>query len=264
VTLPVLDRDQALASLTASSRRYSELVRSAKDPKKNAIGHWTIRDVAVHTSHLYGIFTTLLAGERSPVKDHLRLAEVWDAKVKDDDERDLLAIAERIDRSTEAFIDRATPDLWTREVWWHGDLRIPVYALTGILINEAEVHGLDIARAEDRAWSIARQKAIEATVGLLPILPAFVNEEATRGLKAAFELRLRGGPRVYITLVDGSLTIDATPTRVDCHVSADPVDYLLIGFGRRSQWPAIARGKVTAWGRKPWLALKFAKLFHSP
>lgn len=264
MTMPVLDREQTLSSLSATARRYSELLRSVDQPSKQAIGHWSIRDVAIHTTHIYGIFPRLLDGEHSPVENHLRMSETWDQRVKEDAEQDLTAIADRIDKGTEEFIARATPEMWMREVWWHGDLRIPVYALSGILVNEAEVHGLDVAQAEGRDWTIARGKAIEATVGLLPILPAFVNEAEAKGLDATFELRLRGGPRAYISLVDGALTIDATPRKVDCHVSADPVEYLLIGFGRRSQWPAIATGKVVAWGRKPWLALKFAKLFHSP
>jgi hypothetical protein len=47
-------------------------------------------------------------------------------------------------------------------------------------------------------------------------------------------------------------------------VSADPVTYLLVGYGRRSPWPAIARGGILAWGRMPWLALRFASLFAQP
>ena len=256
MTLPVLERDPTLDSVADTSSRLSELIRSARDPGKTAIGHWTIRDVAVHTSHVFGILSSLLDGERSPVKDHLKMSEVWDAKLLEDDESDMNAIADRIDHSTKEWIDKATPEMWMRDLSWHGDLPMPVWALSGILVNEAEIHGLDIASAEDRPWEITRQKAIEAIVGLLPGLYVFVDESAAKGLNATFELRLRGGPRFYNTITDGALTIDVTPKPADVHVSADPVEYLLIGFGRRSQWPAIATGKVVAWGRKPWLALE--------
>jgi uncharacterized protein (TIGR03083 family) len=264
VTLPVLDRDEGLASLAASSRRYTDLLRSVEDPSAIAVGYWTVRDVAVHTSHVFDLFLRLLGGEHSPITDHLRMSEVWDARVEEDKESDLVVISERIDRAAEAFIAAATPAEWEQERWWHGDLRVPIHALTGILISEANVHGYDVASAAGRTWSISRKTALESISGLLSILPAFVNRDEAGDLKADFELRLRGGPPIYVSLVEGSLFLDATPKPVDCHVSAEPVDYMLVGFGRRSQWPAIAKGRIVAWGRKPWLSLKFAKLFYSP
>lgn len=61
------------------------------------------------------------------------------------------------------------------------------------------------------------------------------------------------------------MTTGSVPSRrVDCHISADPVAFFLLGSGLASQWPLIARGKLMTWGRKPWLALKLASLFVSP
>jgi hypothetical protein len=47
-------------------------------------------------------------------------------------------------------------------------------------------------------------------------------------------------------------------------ISADPAALLLVLYKRRSQWPAIARGKLLAWGRRPWLAFSLAGRFHQP
>ena len=47
-------------------------------------------------------------------------------------------------------------------------------------------------------------------------------------------------------------------------ITADPVAFLLLGYGRISQWSPILRGKLRAGGRKPWLAMKFATLLASP
>lgn len=264
MTLPVLDRDETLLSLADSSRRWTELLRSVQDPSRIAVGHWTIRDAAVHTSQLFAMFPDLVTGGTSPITDHLTMAEAWDARVKAQTEHDLEAIVDRIERSTKEFTNRATQEVWEREVWWHGGLKTPVFSLAGILINEAEVHGWDVARAEGRAWDVAPDKATRAILGLLPVLPYFVDQEVAGSLDARYELRLRGGPRLYLTLIDGNLSIDTRPRPVDCHLSVDPVEYLMIGYGRRSQWWPIATGKVVAWGRRPMLALKFAKLFHSP
>lgn len=264
MALPVLDRDDTLASLADSSRRWTELLRSLADTTPTAVGHWTIRDVAVHTSHIFGLFPELIEGGRSPIQDHLKIGEEWDEIVKTDPESDLAAIADRIELATKEFINLATPDVWESEVWWHGGLRAPVYSLAGILINEAEVHALDVAKAAGRDWTVSREKAIKAIVGLFPVLPYFVDHDQASAVNATFELRLRSGPTVYISIADGNLSIDTQPRPVDCHLSVDPVDYLLIGYGRKGQWLPIATGRVATWGRKPWLSLKFSKLFHSP
>jgi hypothetical protein len=52
--------------------------------------------------------------------------------------------------------------------------------------------------------------------------------------------------------------------RPDVSISADPAALLLVLYKRRSQWPAIARGKLLAWGRRPWLAFSLAGRFHQP
>ena len=51
---------------------------------------------------------------------------------------------------------------------------------------------------------------------------------------------------------------------VDCHISADPVAFLIVAYGRGSQWPPILRGKITAWGRKPWRAFGLMRLLVNP
>ncbi|MGH3946139.1 MAG: hypothetical protein ACRDSI_14000, partial [Pseudonocardiaceae bacterium] len=52
--------------------------------------------------------------------------------------------------------------------------------------------------------------------------------------------------------------------RVDCHISADPVAMLMVFWSRQSQWTAIAKGKLMAWGRKPWLGPQFRALMRNP
>ncbi len=47
-------------------------------------------------------------------------------------------------------------------------------------------------------------------------------------------------------------------------ISADPVAFLLVGYGRTGQWGQIIRGKLVASGRKPWLGFGFGKLLTSP
>lgn len=63
---------------------------------------------------------------------------------------------------------------------------------------------------------------------------------------------------------DGAATVTAPGPAADCWISADPVAFLLVGYGRTSQWSAILRGKLLGGGRKPWLAPAFGGLITGP
>jgi hypothetical protein len=47
-------------------------------------------------------------------------------------------------------------------------------------------------------------------------------------------------------------------------ITADPVAFLLVGYGRISQWGPILRRQIVAGGRRPWKALRFAMLLTDP
>ena len=51
--------------------------------------------------------------------------------------------------------------------------------------------------------------------------------------------------------------------RFDPTVNADPVSFLLVAYGRETQWRATMRGALP-WGRRPWLALKLTSYFVHP
>jgi hypothetical protein len=264
MSLPVPDRPATLKAVRDCTARFTALLRSVSDPNQNAIGHWSISEAAAHTSHVYALFPELLRGGESPVRDHLALSDAWEVKLADDPLRDPSAIAERIVTAVEDFCNEATDAQWEQPKVWHGGIKMPTYALAGLLIGEAALHGRDIASAERRPWDIDAAQCVLMIDGLLPALPFYVKPEAVAGMKATYDLKLRGGPRLYFTIRDGTLTIDqASPGPIDCHISADPVAYVLVGYGRIGQLGPILSGKLVAWGRKPWLALRFATLFHS-
>ena len=47
-------------------------------------------------------------------------------------------------------------------------------------------------------------------------------------------------------------------------ISADPVTFLLVGYGRMPLGRALLRGGMLARGRRPWLGLRFKDLFFNP
>ena len=265
MALPVPDRTSTLESLEDSATRWAGLLRSARDPNRNAIGHWSVGDVAAHTTHLSRIFVEMARGGSSPVKDPLQMSEQWEKELQEDKERNLLKLADRIEQSASDLHDAATEDVWTTPVTWHGGIEIPFYSLPCLFMNESELHGLDVARAESKPWVIEAEKAALVIKGLFPVLPHFVNHEVAGDRTITWELRVRDNKPVYLHLEAGELLVDERrPDRIDCRVSVAPSDYLLVGYDRKSQWGPLLTGKILAWGRKPWLGLTLSKLFYTP
>jgi hypothetical protein len=93
----------------------------------------------------------------------------------------------------------------------------------------------------------------------------YVDKEAAAGVKARFDLRLRGQWQLHFVFDDGELSIEQpTNQPVDVHISADPVAFMLVGYGRIPQWGPLLKGQLMSWGRKPWLALRFGKFLRNP
>ncbi len=75
---------------------------------------------------------------------------------------------------------------------------------------------------------------------------------------------MRGGPSYRMAVNDGTAVVTAAGEKADCRISAEPVDFLLLGYGRIAQWSPVIRGRLRPGGRKPWLAMKFGTLLDSP
>jgi uncharacterized protein (TIGR03083 family) len=262
--IPVTDFERTVAAVRGMTARYAGLLREVPGPSRNAIGHWSIMDTAVHTSHAFSFPSRLMDGDLSPMKDHTQMSETWDRLVAEDADRDMAALASKVEASAEAFLDRATKDNWTEQVVWHGGLKVPVFALASILLTEGEMHGRDIALASHIPWTISRGHGVLMLEGLSAVMPHYLDPAQAQGLEASFAVHLRGGRVIYFLVSGGQLEVSTDrPSTVDCRISADPVTYLLVGYGRISQWAPLLTGKIVAYGRKPWLGLRFAKLFYS-
>jgi hypothetical protein len=102
------------------------------------------------------------------------------------------------------------------------------------------------------------------TPAALAVMPQYLRPTRAAGVRTSFELRLRGGPSYRMAVADGVAEITAAGERTDCRITADPVDFLMLGYGRVPQWSVLLRGRLRPGGRKPWLAGKFGTLFSSP
>ena len=268
--------------------RVTALLRSARRPDAPALGRWSVAEVAVHLSQAFLIVPGLAAGDlRAALEaapglaggdgDSL-LGDLWDLGgvtmrgVESDPERDLATLADRIDERATRFLAATAGQADSDpRPWLVKGTSLPLAALTCHLLNETIVHGYDLARAERRRWAIPALHARQVLEGfLIPVFRAvgpraMLDQARAAGFRATYDLRLRGGGRYFFVLDDGVLTIEEPSSRpVDCRVSAEPVAFLLVGWGRRSQWSAIATGALTAWGRKPWLGMRFRSLMRNP
>lgn len=284
-TNPV-DWAAARSALAEEVARVATLLRSVDDPQAVALGQWNVAEVAVHLAQAFVVVPGLARGDLSEAQELVPgiegrstgsvLDDIWDLgdvtvdSVRRERERDLLVLAGRLEARAAAFLaDTATSAPDEARAWLVDGVTVGVPTLTCHLLNETVVHGYDIAVGSGRPWPIDRRHAVLVVEGfLLPVLgslgAAMVHRSRAAGLRACYEVRVRGGGRHLMTFDDGDLTVDAAPgRRVDCHLSVDPEAFLLVAWGRRSQWRAIATGQLVAWGRRPWLGPRLRHLVRN-
>ncbi|MGH2729105.1 MAG: maleylpyruvate isomerase N-terminal domain-containing protein [Actinomycetota bacterium] len=261
--------------------RFADLVRSAPDPAAPAVGTWTVADVAAHVSHVCAAelmaARTLGPSPRESLPEGDDFAEAaasfnaWN--LAGDPERDLGAVADRIEERAAEFVAyMRSADADAKASWLCGVV-LPAPALAAHLVFEFLVHGFDIASAGRRRWPIKHSAAVLASCFFPRLMKAanptfraaLVDHQKAAGVNATFDVKIRGGDRTFFVFQDGVLNLEDPSDRpVDCHISADPAAFMLVGFGRmRVSKPALM-GRMVAWGRRPLLAFKLPSLLRTP
>jgi hypothetical protein len=269
--------------------RVTSLLRTVRKPTAPAVGRWSAADVAMHLSQTWLVIPGLAGEDRSQFLDLVPglegdgvsfLSDLWQLPaatvlgVQADGERDLGVLADRIDQRAAAFLAtlRESSPLDVRP-WLVEGTKVRLSLLACHLLNETMVHGYDVARADRRRLPIDRGRAAlvfeEFLIPIMQVLDprALVDQGTAAGLRIVYELQLRGGGRYLFAFDDGALTVEPSGSpgrRIDCHISADPAALLLVAWARQSQWAAIARGQLVAWGRRPWLGPRLRALMRNP
>ncbi|MGH3766923.1 MAG: SCP2 sterol-binding domain-containing protein [Pseudonocardiaceae bacterium] len=281
------DWQQGQDALRNETERVTTLLRSIQDPTVPAVGSWNLGDLAMHLSQVWMAQRDQAKGDLSRIHELLPdtagtaggslvksmwdLSDLWGGALKNDPERDLGVLADRIDaEAAQYFSECAVTNPDTARPWTIEGFTFPPAMFTYNLLNETLIHGYDIAHAAGRRYPIEPSHATIAlewfALRVLQQAPpqTFASAKAAN-LRATYDVRIRGGGSYYFIFNAGDFAVEEPSSRkVDCHISADPVALLLVFWARQSQWPAIAKGKLMAWGRKPWLGLQLRSFLRNP
>lgn len=266
-----IDWAAARQAVRVAGPRLTALLRSVQKPDAPALGTWTVSQLAVHVSHAADTIPAMAQGGGNLIENIWGLSTLSSVMVEGEGRRNPAEIADRIDASVARFLvamDAAGEDRSC--TWMVQGIEMPLSTLTCHLLNELTIHGRDIAEAEGVAWPIERSHAVLIVEGFIyPVLNALgrdmVNQDTAAKVRARLHVRLRGGGQAWLRFHDGDFAVEPSPEgRVDCHLSVDPEAFLLVSWGRISQWPAIGRAQLLAWGRKPWLGLKLRSWLRNP
>jgi uncharacterized protein (TIGR03083 family) len=243
------------------------LLRSCTDTTVPIPGaEWTVGESAAHLVVANKLMAALAAGHEQAYGDGTPsgLAAANAASLASFPERDTSVLANGIVQHARAFTEAAglrSADTPTVTPLGPMDLG----TLGAYLLAHMLGHGYDIAAALGRPHMIDRDRVDLAMPFLITAMPRVVDAGAAAGRSDCYELRVRGLSRLTVTFTNGAVAVHAEPPRrPDCTIMIDPITFFLIALGRRSATGAIARGKVLAWGRKPWLAPGFPALFTAP
>jgi uncharacterized protein (TIGR03083 family) len=245
-----------------ATERVSTLFGSLPDPGIRARGSdWTASEVAAHLVIIGRSYDQYLSGDATPVVHASTLNADNVRKVATTTERDIGVLMSELQSATARFLTTTEPMAADTEMPWHG-VTATVGSIHGVWLGELLVHGWDVARAARRRWPISRDEAAMIVEGTAMISPHFVDRDRARGLRATFEVRLRGGPTLALRFHDGALVVTPGPApEADCRISGHARAVMFVTYHRKSQWPQIALGRLIAYGHKPWLGLRFADLF---
>jgi hypothetical protein len=263
-----------LNTLRVAVARSADLWRNIDKPDAPAPGlQWTAAETAAHvvgdirdytqalTRHTGGYMTHA----NRPTESPSRLSAKVNARhLEEIRERNLSRLADMLEVAADAYLNAAANADLSAEIATPNGLVIGPPTMAALLLGEQLIHGLDISRTARIRWPIAADDAFLVIPGVLTVAPQYLRPQRAAGVRISFELRMRGGASYRLAVDDGAAVVTAAGEKADCHITADPVAFLLLGYGRIGQLSPVLRGQLRPGGRKPWLAMRFGTLLDSP
>jgi uncharacterized protein (TIGR03083 family) len=270
MAVPV-ELNDAIAQVDALGARFVGLVRSIREPGARTTGlDWTLAETAVHVLQTFRYYESAGRGEVEMETEPIDNIPAYVARknleeIHAEPERDPARLADAIEAAVEHFSEWARAADPHRPASFSAGYRMDLVTTVCTLVGELVMHGYDVARTIGRSWNVDRSAAVLAVYATSAALPIAFDPRAAAGVSVHAEIRLRGATPFSIRIEDGRVWSESPGVgRPDVRLAADPMSYLLVGFGRAGIWPLIARGKLVAWGRKPWAMAMLPKYFRRP
>lgn len=274
------DRATAIETLREVGRRTVNVIAAIDDLDRPVPGlEWTVGEAATHILIEVRGYAEAVTGNDDSLANFVpdvdgykrRMYAMTSGTLAAEPRRSAAELSALVREGLQTFIAEIAkhPDDEPLTTPWYGaGESVPMRAVLSLQIGEMLIHGLDVARGLRRPWPISRAEALQVILpATLEMMPKVVDHDAVGDASITYCLRFRGGPTVGARFVRGQLGTAGWGewnTRADVTLSADPVAFLLLAYGRKSQWPLIAQGRLMAYGRKPWLALQMRGLFVNP
>lgn len=277
MTATPVDSAAARQALQARTRQTVALLDAIADPAADTAGlEWTLGETAAHMVIAARAYAGSAAGQIGviteaipdlPIYEH-RMKAVTSGTLATIPERDPAVLGTLLTEAVESFLEASADRPGSERIptpWYGENAGLSLDASTCLLLGEQVIHGRDIATSIRTPWHLDKPEALLMIHSLVEMMPIAVRADATRNRDISCAMHIRGGPQFLVRVDHGKASVEPlTDQRVDCHLSADPVAFLLVGYGRLNQWKGIALGKLFSWGRKPWLAVQFKGLFFNP
>jgi hypothetical protein len=279
MSVPAVDWGRIREALEEAVGRVVGLVGAVRDPEARGTGEWTAAETAAHLTHSFGVNRSLILGSGFQVPDELSSPDALiesislfnEANLQADPERDLRVLGPRIGQIAREVLDRTADAAGDEPVTWLGGAKLSISAVACHMIGETLLHGSDIARGNGVKWTVPGPSAALVFQGFALAMidgldpRTFVDQAGAAGERAVVDMRVRGAAPVLFVLEDRALGLaDPGTRRVDCRVSVDAATNFQMGWGRMSPLRAMARGRLVAWGRRPWKAATLTRVIRTP
>jgi hypothetical protein len=253
------------AEVELAAARFDALV-AGLDPDRAVDGSdWAVGDTSAHVITVLDRWRRMAGGASLDVAP----GRAFGPRMAEINRREIDAVAgadaaDSVRDATVRWLEVAADPTAEMHPFGLDDATCTLAEAAGVLLGEILLHGRDVARSTGGSWPITRHQALAVDEGVLPLLPVLYDGAPTRGHTYEIDLRLRGrAPGRAICLRCGPTAVVVTEghgQHPDVHISADPVTWLLLGYGRMSRTRAAAGGGLVTWGRRPWLALRLGEL----
>ncbi|ALO11597.1 hypothetical protein AQF52_6004 [Streptomyces venezuelae] len=287
---PVSEHEKTRVALAAAIPRLARLLREVPDlDAASGVPRWTVGDVGAHLASVYLAYGSVVPADAGPgasidwesvlpsgvlpsgaLPFVERITAMNDTSIGLLDGEGRARLGDLLAERGETFLritEGLAPDTPVTAPWYGPEPALTVAVVTGLMLSESLVHGLDIARGAGLPWLIGADEASLVIGQSMPTMMSLALDTAkARGVRIAFDLVVKGGPRLAVVVADGAMTVtrDAPPRAYDCRLTVEPTAFLLVSFRRTPIWKAIALGRMRAGGRKPWLAARLGGLVATP